>query len=88
MQHGPWMPWESLPQDTQPQDGAFNHTSLGEGQIPYYRPMGRQDSSSSEDMPALVPFSDSDQDSVLAEARYIETPGNQRVVGTLGGTLL
>ena len=103
VQHGPWMPWENLPQDMQPQDGAFKHTSVVEGQPPYYRLVERQDSSSSENMPALVPLSDSEQemappynrdeaeasqDSASAAVRYIDSHGIQRTEGTLDGTPL
>ena len=38
VQHGPWLPREDLPTDMQPQDGAFNETSLGEAERPRYRP--------------------------------------------------
>ena len=38
VQHGPWILRENLPSTMQPQDGAFDHSSHIEGQVPYYRP--------------------------------------------------
>ena len=38
VEHGPWLLREDLPANMQPQDGAFQETSVAEEQQPMYRP--------------------------------------------------